>query len=398
MKIVLISNWFAEAMGYAENCLPKALTSLGLEVHLVTTNVQPYFNSPNYRETYESFLGPAVVDCGVKSVDGYTLHRLLHVTRGHGVRIRGLSSALRELQPDVVQTFEASDGTTYEAAMLARRLGYKLFSEVHQHASVYPGSNWRARAHGLWQRFVVAPTVGCRVSSVTQRCYPISPDAAEIGVKYFGVSRKKISITPLGVDTDLFKPVSDDSARRRRDQIRSTLGFKSSDVVCLYTGRFSSQKDPLALAQAVAALSGEGHSLRGLFVGSGTHAEVAAIEACAGCVIHPFVPFRDLPAYYQAADIGVWPRQESTSQLDAAACGLPIIISDRATVKERVTGNGLVYREGDQADLRRALLSLADLEKRRQLGMAGATKMRQQFSWRLIAERRLADYEAALHN
>ncbi|HUK81174.1 MAG TPA: glycosyltransferase family 4 protein [Verrucomicrobiae bacterium] len=398
MKIVLISDWFAEAMGYSENCLPKALASLGPEVHLLTANVQPYFNSPSYRETYKPFLGPGIVDCVVKKLDGYTLHRLPHATWCGGVHIRGLSSELLDLRPDVVQTFAAGGWTTYHAARAQRRLGYKFFTEQHCHASVYPGVNLRARLHGTWQRLIVSPTMGRWVSSVTQKCYPISPDAAEIAIRYFGLPKQKLSITPLGVDTDLFQPIADDSARRRRDQLRSTLGFKASDIVCVYAGRFSSPKDPLCLAQAVAALATEGHPFRGLFVGGGKPEEVRAIQDCAGCVIHPFVSFRELVAYYQAADIGVWPRQESTSQLDAAACGLPIIISDRVTATERVAGNGLVYREGDRTDLRRVLLSLADGEERQQLGMNGAMKMRQQFSWRLIAEHRLADYEVALRD
>ncbi len=70
MRIVLISDWFAEKMGYAENCLPKALAALGHEVHLVTSIGQVYFNSPSYSATYEEFLGPAVVPAGVKAWDG----------------------------------------------------------------------------------------------------------------------------------------------------------------------------------------------------------------------------------------------------------------------------------------------------------------------------------------
>jgi glycosyltransferase involved in cell wall biosynthesis len=398
MKIVLISVWFSEAMGYSENCLPKALASLGTEVHLITTNLQPYFNSPNYREVYEPFLGPAIVDCGVKSIDGFTLHRLPHIASGGRPRIRGLSAALRSLRPDIVQTFEAGGWTTYETAWVKRRLGYKLFLEAHEHASVYPGSSWRAHVDGLWQQTVIAPTAGQWLSRATEKCYPISPDAAEIAIRYFGIQRQKTFVTSLGVDTDLFKPVSDDGIRERREQTRRRWGFEPSEIVCIYTGRFSSSKDPLCLAQAIDALTTRGHPFRGLFFGSGTAEEVAAIQRCRGCAIHPFVPFSQLPIYYQGADIAVWPKQESTSQLDAAACGLPIIISDRVAATERVEGNGLVYHEGDRADLQCALLDLSDTKRRQQLGMAGATKMRQKFSWRLIAEQRLADYETALHN
>jgi glycosyltransferase involved in cell wall biosynthesis len=398
MRIALISRWFSEAMGYGENCLPKALAFLGVEVHLITANVQPYFNSPNYQETYEPFIGPGVVDCGVKSIDGYTLHRLPHVMHGRGLRIHGLPGALRELRPDVVQTFEAGGWTTYDAALAARRMGCRLFLEMHHHASVYPGSSWRARAHGLWQQMIVAPIAGRWVNRVTEKCYPISLDAAEIAVRYFGIQRQKICVTSLGVDTELFKPVGDDTMRQRRNEMRRRLGFQPSEIVCIYTGRFSPSKDPLCLAQAIAALTERGQPFRGLFIGSGAAEKVAAIRGCRGCVVHPFVPFSDLPAYYQAADVGVWPRQESTSQLDAAASGLPIIVSDRVAVIERVAGNGLAYREGDCENLVSALLTLSDAQRRSQMGAMGAAKMRQQFSWQLIAQRRLEDYRAALEN
>ena len=34
------------------------------------------------------------------------------------------------------------------------------------------------------------------------------------------------------------------------------------------------------------------------------------------------------------AEIGIWPTQESTSQLDALACGLPIIINENTGTPE----------------------------------------------------------------
>ena len=97
--------------------------------------------------------------------------------------------------------------------------------------------------------------------------------------------------------------------------------------------------------------------------------------------------------FYGAADIGVWPRQESTSQLDAAACGLPIIVSDHIRVMERVDGSGLTYREGDAEDLARQLASLASSELRLRLGEYGSRKMRDRFSWIEIARRRVKEYE-----
>ena len=61
MKIVFISDWFVEKMGYADNCLPKALAKFGDEVHLVSSDLHPDF--PNYKETYEAFIGPRQQAC-----------------------------------------------------------------------------------------------------------------------------------------------------------------------------------------------------------------------------------------------------------------------------------------------------------------------------------------------
>jgi glycosyltransferase involved in cell wall biosynthesis len=394
MRIVVISDWFAEKMGYAENCLPKALAALGHEVHLITSDVQPYFNTPGYRETYEPFIGPGVVSPGVKELSGYTLHRLPYGLRKGELRIPGLVAALRRLRPQVVQTFDVRCWTTYEAALAKPLVGYKLFLESHIHASVFPDAGalpWRERL----RRFFKWRLPGKFVSAVSQKCYPISDDAADITVRYFGVAPRKNEVCSLGVDTELFRPPDDEAARGARTELRRRLGFADGDVVCVYTGRFAADKGPLCLARAVETLARQGRPYRGLFVGSGTAAEVAAIRGSAGCVVHPFVPVQDLPPFYWASEVGVWPKQESTSQLDAAACGLPIVLSDRVQVRERVEGSGLLYQEDSTDDLARQLLALAEPATRRELGERGAKKVRERFSWLGIARQRARDYEAA---
>ena len=82
--------------------------------------------------------------------------------------------------------------------------------------------------------------------------------------------------------------------------------------------------------------------------------------------------------------------------LDAAACGLPIIVNHSVTTLERIEGNGLTYSLNDLNDLVRTLKVLRDLGKRREMGSVGARKMAQDFSWESVAQRRLADYEAAM--
>ena len=395
MRIAVISDWFSEKMGYAENFLPKALATLGAEVHLIAGNVQPYFDLPAYAATYEPFIGPGIVETGMKQIDGYTLHRLPHGWWHRRLRIKGLSRALSHLRPNIVQTFDPFTLSTLEAAGLKPFVGYKLFLESHMHASVFGAdqrrSHWAKRLK--WSAY--AATVGRAISLSSEKCYPIGSDVAEIAIRFYGIQPHKIELCSLGVDTDLFRPADADQDMLTRQETRGQLGIPEDALVCVYTGRFSADKNPLCLAQAVDLLASEGVPVWGLFVGSGPQKE--ALRGLRQCVVQDFVPAPQLPRLYWAADIGVWPCQESTSQLDAAACGLPIIVSDQVHVRERVEGNGLFYAENDPADLAQQVKQLLAPAIRKQLGEFGARKTRTEFSWEAIARRRLQDYEAALH-
>jgi glycosyltransferase involved in cell wall biosynthesis len=398
LKIAIISDWYSEKMGYAENLLPKALASLGHEVHLITTNTQVYFDSPSYSQTYEPFLGPGIVDSGVKEIDGYLLHRLPFVKwKWHRlIQIKGLYAKLLEIRPHVVQTLDAFCLSTLQAALISRSLGFKLFGESHTHASVFFARDQRIRLVDTVKWFLLGNTIGRFISAHFEKCYPISVDAADIAVRYFGISKKKIKVCSLGVDTEFFKPPNGDSAYHVRAALRAELGIKPADIVCIYTGRLTEDKNPLCLAKAIDILVEKGRPFRGLFVGNGTDDYISLISQCRGCVIHPFVPTTDLPKFYWSSDVGVWPRQESTSQLDAAACGLPLVLSNRIEVLERVQGNGILYDEDDHFDLAKKLSSLEDSSVRKSLGLAGAEKVFRKFSWEKIALDRVIDYEKAL--
>jgi glycosyltransferase involved in cell wall biosynthesis len=394
MRIVVISDWFAEQTGYAENCLPKAFATLGHDVHLVTSNVQPYYNLPTYAQTYERFLGPPIVAAGVKPLDGYTLHRLPYREWRGRLHLQGLYGTLRKLRPDVVQTFDIHTLSTYVTVLGKILTGYRVFLEAHTHASVIdmdPASLTRKRRFHLW---AYRNLLGPLVSRFSDRCYPISPDAADIATHHHGIQKNKVVVESLGVDADVFQPADTPERKDGRRRLRERLGFGEQEIVCVYTGRFSADKDPLCLAKAIDRLAAAGQPYRGLFVGNGP--QESAIRALRGNVVHEFVPFKEVARFYHASEIGVWPRQESTSQLDAAACALPLILSDTITVRERVEGNGLLYREGSDEDLANRLLELRDPAVRTVMGEHGAAKVREQFSWDVIARRRIHDYEEAL--
>ena len=71
-------------------------------------------------------------------------------------------------------------------------------------------------------------------------------------------------------------------------------------------------------------------------------------------------------------------------------------MKDRIGAPDRVDGNGLLYKEDDHEDLARQIISLADPQRRRQLGTVGERRMQSDYSWDRIARLRIIDYEASL--
>jgi glycosyltransferase involved in cell wall biosynthesis len=383
-------------MGYLENMLPKYLARLGLDVHLITMDLAPYYQMKESARTYNGF-----VDCGltpgtIEPFQGYTLHVLPHRNVLGYMQMAGLCKKLQTIGPDIVQTQHTIGWLPLQAAAARISTGYKLFTGNHYHASVFPlaGKNASPWNQELIRCRLTRTLPGWLVATCTEKCYAITSDCADVAARFFGVPRSKIEICPLGVDTELFSPMAGEADHQARCDLRRRLGFSDGEIVCIYTGRFSEDKNPLLLAEAVDRLARRDEPFRGLFVGNGAQAQ--AIQSSRGCVTHPFVPVDELGALFRASDIGVWPTQESTSMLDAAACGLPIVANHTMLAPERVEGNGSTYRLNDLDDLVRVLLSLKEAQERRRLGFCGAEKMARDFSWASIARRRLYDYQAAL--
>jgi len=395
MRVVLLSEIFSKDMGYLENMLPKYLARMGVEVHVLATDLPPNFRQNNGNGTYKDFSGqlpPGIVEVR----DGYKVHILGHKRVLGYMRMVGLREKLRSIRPDIVQTTAAIGWIPLDAALNQPLLGYRLFTGCHMTASVFPIANKNLR---WWDRerlmCVLTRGIPGRLSNtLAEKCYGATSDCADIAVRFFGVPKSKIHICPLGTDTELFNPISDENQRQDRFELRQHLGLSESEIVCIYSGRFSEDKNPLLLARAVSHLAGMGEPFRGLFVGNGEQAD--AIASCPACITHSFVPVQKLANFFRASDIGVWPTQESMSMLDAAACGLPIVVNDTMRASERIEGNGVNYKLNDLDDLIRVLLLLKNFATRQKMGFHGAQKMARDFSWETIARRRLLDYRAAL--
>lgn len=395
MRVVLLSETYPKDMGYLVTLLPKYLARQGAEVHLIVLDLPPYHYLPDYRRTYSSFVDPRLPVAGsVEQVDGYTVHVLAHHRWFGYAAPAGLIAKLRELRPDVVYSSVAIGWLPLLALFGQWRLGYQLFTGSHTAAIMFPLAG---RRHPWLRPAGIACLLarwlpGRLVSLFTRICYAPTRDCGAVAARFFGVQRDKLRIVHLGVDLEVFHPrAAGEDAERAAT--RAELGIGPDEIVCIYTGKMTEWKNPLLVADAVAALRARGLPYRGLFIGEGAQRD--AIAARPDCVVLDLMPYRRLGRYFRAADIAVWPTNESTSMLDAAACGLPIVVSDRI-YRDHVDGNGRVYRMNDRDDLVRVLDELGDPALRASLGSAGARKMTERFNWETIAADRLADFRQAL--
>jgi glycosyltransferase involved in cell wall biosynthesis len=397
MKIAFVTTAFTPQMsGYAGMALPKAMAALGdTEVHVISPNLNVYHSIPDYSLIYERFLGPAETLCGTQLLNGFTLHRLPHWKVKDQVYIRGLGRVLHALKPDVVQAWLPNGPVSMQLAMLKPFLGFRFFTGQHTTKSVFPLANQPQIGLKDWVTvFCTRIAPGRLISWASNGCYAATSDCSEVAVRFMGVQKKKCLTRSLGVDVELFHPVTTTDDLCERERMRQKLGFSNNEIVCLYTGRLAVDKNPLCLAQAIERLRVSGRSFAGLFIGDGP--QKIEIEACEGCRCLPFQNYSELPPFYRLADIGVWPTQESTSMLDASASGLPIVVSDRLVARERIEENGLTYLQGDSSDMSCVLASLEAESFRHRLGDNGRRRMVEIFSWSAVARRTIADFARAV--
>ncbi|MDB9721093.1 glycosyltransferase family 4 protein [Winogradskyella sp.] len=397
MKIVHINLSYSSGFGYTENMLLKALAKLGHEVHLITTNTQIYwYENIMYKEVYEERLGPAITAVHSFEEHGVIIHRLpyfkfcpfkswFHQFDQFG--IEGIYQYLNKIKPDIIQCQEINLYSTFYAARYAQKNGVKLFTENHIHKSIFnPKRRILKQVYNYFNPFLR------EINKQTSICFPIAPDAEDLTSSFYKVPQSKIRLQSLGVDTDLFTYIDRQNRNIDVQRLRDQMNYKTDDIVVIYTGRFTEGKNPLLLAQAIDYLYEKGYThFKGLFLGKGEKNYTAKINNCKGCMSHDFVPVHELAAYYWASDIGVWPFQESMSQIDALSTGLPLVLSDTIEVKDRIEGNGYLYREGDFKDLANQLLKLKDKGFRIKLGKHGASRVESEFSWDTIAKIR-TDY------
>lgn len=386
-SIAFIVDFYAPYMGYMSNFLPGELSKLGVKVTIITRQdcLQPYLDAEIESQSIVSHCEY------VEIVVSDTL-------RFFGVRGRSTSfgwwfSSLNEIFESqnfsVVQSFAITTSIlNYQIFRIAKASNIPFCLQDHSSKSAFhPSPKGK-----LYIKFVRWMFVR-KYNRYIARCYVPSPDIIDTVSNWYGVLPSLIHYEPLGVSEDWFHLPTEFEIGEAKE-LRKRLGVAEDKFVVLYTGRLTMIKGAPLLAEAIARINTLDKNVIGLFVGRGSEDEVSFIESQIGCTVIPMQNASDLPTYYWAADVGVWPRQGSTSILDAMACGLPAVVRSGLTEPERRPFEELIFEEDNLVDLQRVIMQLTSNPELKALGRASSEMILKNHTWKRIAQRRLEYYES----
>lgn len=276
--------------------------------------------------------------------------------------------------------------------------GWPVVASIHHPVSIdravdlaHAESAWRAMSIRRWYGFA---SMQHRVARKLPAIITVSESAKKDLVEHVGADPTRVSVIPLGVDGDVWRPL-DDIARVPGEIMTTT----SADVPL---------KGLTVLLEALAKLRTEVDDAHLVVVGE-RRADGPANAAIERFGLEEAVRFvagetdARLVERYARASVAVVPSLYegfSLPAVEAMACGVPLVTTTGGALPEVVGADGsaaLTVPPGDPGALASALKSvLDDSSLARRLGEAGRKRALLRFSWERVADQTVEQYRASL--
>jgi glycosyltransferase involved in cell wall biosynthesis len=152
-----------------------------------------------------------------------------------------------------------------------------------------------------------------------------SPSMRHILEEHFGLTTR-VEVIPNGLDLTPYR-------EKVQPVDRSVFGFSVTDVICIYVGRLSPEKNLSFLLRAFYGVAMTYEHVRLLVVGDGPErenleAQVKHMNIGTKVFFSGMVDYTEIPAYLASSDIFVTPSSAETfglSTVEAMAAGLPTL-------------------------------------------------------------------------
>jgi len=195
---------------------------------------------------------------------------------------------------------------------------------------------------------------------------------------------------PLGIDSHVFHPLREDEVGN--ETLRERLGLDSDTRLLVYAGRFTPEKKLHVLIEAVRKLGGRYHLV---LVGSGDE-----LPQANNLTIIPFQrDQRQLAHLLASCDVLVHPGDCETFGLivlEAMACGLPVVGTNRGGVAELVDRETGILAKPDSVDSLAEAIEAIYWRDMVRMGQAARRKAVERYDWDQILPQVLGRYDVLL--
>lgn len=312
-----------------------------------------------------------VVEHGIPLLEGYD-YRLLPSARGAGLHTRFLRwpnwdivwQVIRE-RYDVIWIHGYANSTSLLAVVCTLPLGTRLLLREAQNL-IQPRPWHKRLAKRLTLPILFRFAVGAYVG-----------EPARAYLRHYGMPERRLYEALHCVDNGFFQRHRDELRRRRRE-VRLSLGISDDAPVIVFVGKLTPGKQPLELVRAFAKVR-RARPCWLLLVGDGElRGEIESLvkrEQIPDVRLAGFMNQAQIPSAYTAADVFVLPSRADVWGMvvnEALNFGLPVVLSDKVGAAYDLAlaaGNGLVFPADDVQALARSLEQLVrDAALREQMG------------------------------
>lgn len=295
------------------------------------------------------------VDWDLEMLSGYRYQFLRNVSpagedSGFGRFINpGLAPALARGRFDAVIFMIGWGSVTAILGMLACRAAGVPFFLFGDSSFPPPETSLRAKLRAAALRALFAIAAGFMVSGAANAAY----------YRHYGADPRRFFLLPFAVDNERFA----EAARLQpgeRDSLRRRYGIAPEAVAIAFSGKLVERKDPRTLLEAFARMPHRDDAAL-VFIGDGplraSLEQRVREESLRGVSFTGFVNQSELPKHYAMCDLFALPSTFEPRGLvanEAAACGLPLVVSDRCGCIGDVAEpgeNAFVHPAGDSAAL-----------------------------------------------
>lgn len=391
MKILHIVDYLMPTMGYQEFLLPKFnAKEKNVKVYILTGN--KYYPVPNYKNTWQKFLGDRSFRPRNEIIDNVNINRSrIDFEISNRPWINNLEKNIERIYPDIIMVHGTSSFSSLRAVRTAKRLKVPIVLDNHMVFSVI-----KRNIIGKIYYFVIKKFISKYIGKYASIIFGVTKETCKYLVEFEGYNKKKVELLTLGVDSEKFFIT------------KKNYEKKSQPFRIIQTGKLNIDKRPDLLANAVILLLDKKFDVTLDFYGSGDNKIIEQIKNIfnqknylSKLKFNNFVKYEDLYKVYNDSDLCVFPYGTSLSAVECAFCGTNVIMTnDDASIEREIDGVGKCYKTGDIKDLAKNIEFF--ITKNKQLNYLKqatnrVTNLRLKYDYKYISKNLLNKFEKIIN-